>query len=69
MTINPQNGIFSTSGHAVTMTFDLLTAKPKQFFFVQRCTIDEHLVKNPSTHTIDITETTTRTDTQSQMKR
>jgi len=59
----PQNGIFCTFAYIVTLTFDLLNnLQPNQFISDPRCTNDKF--ENSSMHTTDITETTSRTDAQ-----
>jgi len=57
---NPQNGTFSIFGHAVTLTFDLLTPKPNKSIHVSKCTSNKS-GENPAIHTIDIEETTSPT--------
>ena len=53
---NPENGIFSTFGLAVTLNFDLLTPKPNQFIFVPS---KQKSGEYPSVHTKEIVEKNT----------
>jgi len=60
---NDKNRIFCTFGHAVRLTFNLLTPQPNQFIYNPRYTNGKS-GKNPSMHTIakTISPTDARTD-------
>jgi len=58
---NLENGIFRIHGYPVTLTFDLLTPQLNSSSLTQDSLLTKS-GKNPSMHTTDITETTSRTE-------